>query len=96
MSSFRIASWRPHQRNTLQGFLAVTLPSGMTISDISVHKRDGERWVSLPAVPWKDEAGKQQWRPIIKFTDKRIRKAFQEKVLRVLDDHTKNGRAARE
>src|SRR5215813_2460591 len=47
----KLIEWRPMPRNSLRGFATIELPSGLTISDISVHVSHDKAWASLPAKP---------------------------------------------
>jgi hypothetical protein len=89
MNAVRIAEWRPLHRNTLRGFAIVELPSGMIIRDVSVHEKNGKRWVAPPGKPMIDgngrhlenSVGQKQYSPIISFRDKATSARFSEVVL---------------
>ena len=45
----RASNWRPMLRNTLQGFLTLTLsPSGVVMNECSLHEKGDKRWIGLP------------------------------------------------
>ena len=35
--------WKAYQKNTLRGFLSLTLPSGLVIHNCTLHQKDGAR-----------------------------------------------------
>lgn len=49
--AFIVEDWKPMVRNTLRGFCTVTLPSGMILSDVSVHIDHARRGRCRPAKP---------------------------------------------
>jgi hypothetical protein len=48
-NAFIVREFRPHQKNTLVGFLVLELPSGLVIRDVMLHEKGDSRWVSMPA-----------------------------------------------
>jgi hypothetical protein len=60
--------FRPLVRNTLRGFVSITINElRLTIHDIAVHEKGESRWAQLPAKPQirdgeliKDDDGKVQ------------------------------------
>ena len=52
--NIEITSFIPYQKSTLQGFIAVRLTeTGLEIRDIALHRKNGKRWLQLPAKPYK-------------------------------------------
>jgi hypothetical protein len=49
-----LLDWRPCRRNTLRGFAAIELPTGLRVSEIPVHVTAGRAWAGLPARPIVD------------------------------------------
>jgi hypothetical protein len=108
-SAFITASeWRPLERNTLKGFL--TLPSGLTLRECSLHEKDRRRWVGLPSpiqIAAKggryrtDPVGKRPYIAIAEIPDKTARERFNSPsraaVSRLLGDRgaSHDGRAPR-
>jgi len=82
-----ITRFTPYQKNTtLQGFLAVRLTeTGLEIRDIALHQKDGNRWLQLPAKPYKKQDGGKGWSYILNFHKKEHSNKFQEVVLKALD-----------
>lgn len=85
MSSVEIIDFRPFEKNTLRGFLTVRTPSGWEIRDITVHQKNGQRWLGMPAKQYKKEDGETAWVPLIRMADKEKWEAFQKAVLAALD-----------
>ena len=95
MAAAVIASdFRVVEKNTLRGFFTLALPSGLVVHDCSVHEKGGKRWVSLPARPQldggqvrKDAAtGKVLYAPVLEFTAREKREAFQRAALAAVDE----------
>jgi hypothetical protein len=82
-----ITSFAPYQKNTtLQGFLAVRLTeTGLEIRDIALHQKNGNRWLQLPAKPYKKPDGRQGWAYLLSFPKKEHFNKFQEVTLKALD-----------
>jgi len=49
--TMRASGWRPHLSGSLRGFFTLELPSGLIINDLTLHEKDGKRWVGLPGKP---------------------------------------------
>jgi len=78
--------YRPYPKNTLQAFVALTISDlGLTIRDVCLHVKDGERWVSMPARPYTDADGNRQWANIFDFTDATSKAAFKQLALDAID-----------
>jgi len=80
----KILSFRKFEKNTLRGFLEVELPSGMCIRDLTLHEKNGSRWIGYPSKPYEKD-GKQSWVNQIWFEDKEIHKKFQDQILSAFD-----------
>ncbi len=84
--ALEIFNFRPHEKNTLRGFLTVRLTNvGLEIRDIALHKKNGKRWLQLPAKPYTKPDGGQGWSYILAFYEKKHFKRFQEVTLTALD-----------
>jgi hypothetical protein len=87
---FAATDWTPHQRNTLQGFLTLHLPSGLSIRDCTYHKdAAGSEWVGLPSKPQlnvdgrqrRDPSGKALYTTILEIKDQVTRQRFRAAAL---------------
>jgi hypothetical protein len=91
--SIQIESLKPLRSNTLYGFCDIAIPEmRLRIFDLTVHEKNGRRWVGLPAKPQitrdggvrRDDRGKTAYVPILEFTDKPTRDAFSDRVIAAL------------
>jgi DNA-binding cell septation regulator SpoVG len=83
--AFLVIDWKPFEKNTLKGFVSLTLPSGLTIHNITVHQKGDARWVSMPSRAYKKPDGSETWQPIIEFATKEAQKRFRDATLAALD-----------
>ncbi len=85
-----LLDWRAISRGTLVGFARVRLPNKLVIADIAVHRKDGEWWSSLPAMPQleggkhRELDGKKQYRKILEWSDRDIGKQFSAAVVELV------------
>lgn len=82
----KVTAWRPFQKNTLQGFVEFTLPSGLIIRDCCLHERDAKRWISLPGRPY-EKNGQTEYVAFLDFTSRERRNEFQSAALEAIDDY---------
>jgi len=87
MADIEIVEFRAYVKNTLQGFLTVRVPSGWEIRDITLHEKNGKRWISMPAKSYKKEDGTEAWVLIVRLPDQHRWEAFQNAVLRAMNDY---------
>ncbi len=89
-----VADWRPLLKNTLRGFATVTLPNGLTISEIAVHVKDQRSWVSFPGkpltgrdgTPLLDPAtGKQRYSLLLSWPDRATAERFSVAVIGAIE-----------
>ena len=81
-----ITRFKQYRKNTLQGFLAVRLTeTGLEIRDIALHQKNGNRWLQLPAKPYRKPDGGKGWSYILNFHKKEHFNKFQEVTLKALD-----------
>jgi len=86
-----VLSFKPFNSKTLKGWLDVVIPSlGMKISGFGLHEREGERWLSLPSREY-ESGGERKFAPIIEFSDKDSREAFQKAALIALAEFQRGG-----
>ncbi|MGO9530566.1 MAG: hypothetical protein ACLP3B_05230 [Syntrophobacteraceae bacterium] len=82
--SVLITSYKPYQKNTLQGFATIRLTNiGFEIRDVTIHQKNGSRWIQLPAklVQRPADQGGDHWFAIVDFYDKARKDQFQAAVL---------------
>jgi hypothetical protein len=84
-AQFQVLEFKKFERNTLVGFLSLELPSGMVIHNCTLHKKEGSRWVGLPARPFDKTDGGKGWSPLIEFSSKTARDRFQTEALAAVD-----------
>jgi len=85
--AIEIKSFRKYEKNTLKGFLTVLLqPSGIEIRDLTLHSKNGKRWLNMPSKPYESD-GETKYQYIVFFPDKDRAKKFQEAALNALDKY---------
>jgi hypothetical protein len=88
----RASDWRPMERNSMKGFLTLTLePSGIVLHDCTLRRMpDGRAWIGLPGKPQVDRegrhrkdpaSGKPLYTPVVEIPDKAARERFQQAAL---------------
>ena len=91
-NSFVAANWRPLRKGSLIGFVSVSMPSGITIHEISILETNGRFWASPPSKPMIDrngvvmidDNGKRRFAPIVEFTTREIRSRWSDAVVEAL------------
>jgi len=91
--AFRASSWRPHLSGTLQGFFRLQLPSGLIISNLTLHQKGDKRWVGLPGIPQIEDGrhrvdpatGKGLYTRALEISDRQRRDKFTEQALAAID-----------
>jgi hypothetical protein len=86
VSPVKIENFKPHVKNTLFGFVDVTLPSGLTICGVTLHSKDERRWCGLPAREYLKDDGTKAWLPVVKFASRQIADRFRDEVLAAYDE----------
>jgi hypothetical protein len=81
----KILKFRPYEKNTLQGFLDVLLPSGLEIHDMTYHVKGDRRWIGYPARQYEDENGDTAYANIVFVPDKNRHNVFQRALLTAFD-----------
>lgn len=84
-----ISEWRPVIKNTLRGFFTVTLPSGITIYECTLHEKGGREWIAFPARQYTGKDGEQKWQRLISINDKTRLKVFSAEVLQALSEYSR-------
>ncbi len=91
-AAITIEEFTPITRNTLRGFCKVSLPSGMILSDVSVHVSGETAWASPASKPvldrngvaTRDTAGKIRYVPVVSFARRDLRDRFSNAVIEAL------------
>jgi hypothetical protein len=90
----RIDAFKQHRRNTLIGFVDITLVDiGMSIRGCTIHAKNNTRWCGLPAREFTSNEGKK-WVPIIDFENHDDRRALYDGVLSAYDEYVGAGAQA--
>ena len=84
--------WKSVGCNTLLGFCRVRFPSGMILSDVAVHSKNGRLWAAPASKPrlgrdglqMRDADGDALWTPIISFETKAVEDRFSAQVIEAL------------
>ena len=80
-----VTKFRPFEKNTLRGFATVRLTGvNLEIRNITIHEKDGKRWVSMPSKPYEAD-GETKYSYIVKFYDNPTWEKFQSAVLKEID-----------
>jgi len=80
-----ISNWKARQKNSLQAFFSLTLPSGMVVHNCSFHRKDSARWIGLPSRQYKKEDGSPAYSPVVDFDCNESRRRFQAVALEAVD-----------
>ena len=90
--SFVATTWKPLRKGSLVGFVSITMPSGITIHEVSVLETNGKFWASPPSKPMIDrngvvmidDAGKRRYSALIEFVDRDTRSRWSNAVIEAL------------
>jgi hypothetical protein len=84
-----VSDWRPLRKgSSLQGFVTLVLPSGLTLHDVTYHKReDGARWLGMPARSYTKADGETAWTRIVDFNSKEAHARFQREAMAAVDKY---------
>src|SRR3954470_20231517 len=78
---FVARDWKSFPKNTLLGFVSIEVPSGVIFKEVSLHEKNGSRWINLPSRAWSKPDGTTGYQPLIDFRDSRARTRFQDEAL---------------
>jgi hypothetical protein len=70
--------------------MVLELPSGLVLSDVMLREKGDAKWVCMPAREYQRD-GERSWVPLIEFTTKAAREAFQSAALVAIDTYLKEG-----
>jgi len=80
-----VSNWKAHEKNTLQGFLSLTLPSGMVIHNCTFHRQGEARWIGLPSRQYAKDGGSIAYAPLIEFATKDAWERFKAAALEAVE-----------
>jgi hypothetical protein len=72
-----VTNWRAHRKNTVQGFLSLTVPSGIVIHNSTFHQKDSARGIGLPTRQCLQDDGCTSYTPLIESSTKDARQRLQ-------------------
>ena len=83
----QIKDWRPHRKNTLQGFFTATLANGLILHDLIWHVKGDREWIGFPSREWEGRDGTAKFTPLIEFTDHETGDKFSAQAIAALKAH---------
>ena len=86
---FVVSNWKAHRKNTLQGFLSLTLSSGLVIHNVTLHEKNGKRWIGMPGRTYAASDGTTTYAPIVDFASREKHARFQEMALTAVESFLK-------
>jgi hypothetical protein len=86
MNEIVVVDFRPYEKNTLKGFVTLEF-AGLILREVCLHEKNGKRWTSMPARPYKRPDGANAWQPLVEFADEATRTHFQEFALKAVDTY---------
>jgi hypothetical protein len=91
---FAVSNWKPFEKNTLRGFLTLTLPSGLILHNCTFHRKGDSRWLGLPAQRFTKPDGTTSYTPQVEFVDRAASDRFQTAALQAIDRYLGSGGGA--
>jgi hypothetical protein len=88
---FKVSNWKPYTKNTLQAFLSLTLPSGLTLHGCSYHRKNDARWIGVPSQKFTKADGSVIYSPIVEFVADDAYRRFQKQAIAAVDKHLGGG-----
>ena len=80
-----ISDFKSFQKNTLRGFFTATLADGLIIHNLSLHEKNGGRWIGMVSEKFTDREGKVGYKKLIEFTDRAALDVFRDACLDAID-----------
>lgn len=78
------ADWRPYVKGTLLGFFSLTLPSGMIVHGLTLHRKGSSSWVGMPGQKFTKTDGTAAYTPILEFTSRATADRFRDLAIEAL------------
>src|SRR5215469_10457109 len=91
-AGFEVSNWKGYTKNTLQAFLSLTLPSGMTLHGCSYHRKNESRWIGVPSQKFTKADSSVSYTPIIEFAYDDAHRRFQEQAVAAVDRYLEGQR----
>jgi hypothetical protein len=79
------SDWKPGIKNTRQGFLTLTLASGMILHKCTYERNGSRRWIGLPSQEYTKADGSKSFANLINFADRATKERFQAEAIDALD-----------
>lgn len=87
-----IEQFRPEPHGSLLGFARVRFRSGVIVDRVTIHAAGSKAWAGAPGAPWigkdgqlvRDERGKIQYSPVIRFADHGVRSRWSDEVIEAM------------
>ena len=89
---FEVLDWKSHEKNTLQAFLSLSLPSGLTLHGCTYHQKNDSRWIGLPSNKFTKADGSVSYTPIVSFTTDDAHRRFQQQAIASVDRYLEGQR----
>src|SRR5215469_3838764 len=82
-----VKEFKPHLKNTLQGFATLSLPTvGLVLHECPFHREaSGNRWVGLPSRSYM-QSGTKKWARLVDTIDKSSYFRFQQAAVKAIED----------
>jgi len=86
-----IINYKPVLNSVCLARFSIKIPKwgNFLIKDISLFSKNNHRWISFPSRSYEED-GKKKYFQYNGFEDLQMMQSFQEKVLKALDEYTKN------
>jgi DNA-binding cell septation regulator SpoVG len=85
VSKVTVSNYKAFEKNTLRAFFTATLPDGLIIHNLSLHEKNGGRWIGMPSEKFTDREGKTGYKKLIEFSDRVALDAFRDACLDAID-----------
>ena len=78
--------WKSVSKGSLQGFADIYIPKwGIEIYGLSLHMKDGKRWINFPSKDVKGEDGTTKYFPHLRFKDKMHMEEFSKRCKEAIE-----------
>lgn len=82
----KILKFKAMNRGSLRGFLSVESDKmRIQFNDLRLMETNGTEWIAFPANKYENDEGKTRYSPYVKFTSRKVSKAFTKQVLEALE-----------